>query len=741
MNFQKIGNIDVNLSFYKGEDLYSEGKSEDELLEIVKNYSKEDFNKIIYDRKKWSLLYHLSDIRSYVVEWIPINKNETILEIGSGCGAITGILGEKAKKVTCIELSKKRSLINAYRNKEKKNIEIIVGNFQDIEITEKYDYITLIGVFEYAASYIKSKNPYDEFLNIIKKYLKPNGKIIIAIENKLGLKYWAGCKEDHTGRFFDGLEDYLNEDKVKTFSKRELKEILENTGFLKNDFYYPYPDYKLPSIIYSDSYLPKQGELNSNMRNFDNDRLILFDERAVFDTVLKAGLFSEFSNSFIVMASISTEDIKDKTIYVKYSDSRDKDFKIRTSIIEKNNGKKIVEKKALNIFAQEHINKIALNSDILKKQYKNAAFNIVECRKNEEKIEFDYIEGKTFSERLQEKNSKKWEKTILPLMESFKEKLNEVDRGVYFEKSPNFISIFGDVTFDKPLRAMKPANIDLIGSNIIINNKINIIDYEWIFDFYVPINYVIFRILHHYQNENTKKNRYELNEILEKLDISKNEQEEYSKMEKQFIKYITKKESFLPELYAKFDTITNVNIGDILLLKSKIDLEEMIQIFENNGKGYREEYSYWLKPERKDNNSLEFQIPIDKKVKEIRIDPTEKKSIIILKEKNIEIVTNGVEYFPGVYVFKEGDPQLLVSNIPQTLECIKIKIEKYELNNFVFEILEKIKKNEEKIDGLELEINNLEYEVNIKEQIIQNILNSRSYKFINFAKKLLFWRK
>ena len=56
-----------------------------------------------------------------------------MLEIGSGCGAITGILAKKAGEVTCIELSKMRSTINAFRNRDWENVRILVGNFQDIE--------------------------------------------------------------------------------------------------------------------------------------------------------------------------------------------------------------------------------------------------------------------------------------------------------------------------------------------------------------------------------------------------------------------------------------------------------------------------------------------------------------------------------------------------------------------------------------------------------------------------------
>ena len=70
----------------------------------------------------------------------------------------------------------------------------MVGNFQDVEssLTEKYDYITLIGVFEYSQGYIGTAQPYVEMLRRIARHLAPGGRIVIAIENRLGLKYWAG---------------------------------------------------------------------------------------------------------------------------------------------------------------------------------------------------------------------------------------------------------------------------------------------------------------------------------------------------------------------------------------------------------------------------------------------------------------------------------------------------------------------------------------------------------------------
>ena len=131
--------------------------------------------------------------------------------------------------------------------------------------------------------------------------MKDKGKIIIAIENKLGLKYWAGCKEDHVGGYFEGIEGYTKTNGVKTFSKNELKEIFTESGFDKYEFYYPYPDYKLPMSIYSDDYMPREGELNNNMRNFDTDRIILFDETKVYNVLIKNNMFDIYSNSYLVV--------------------------------------------------------------------------------------------------------------------------------------------------------------------------------------------------------------------------------------------------------------------------------------------------------------------------------------------------------------------------------------------------------------------------------------------------------
>lgn len=77
--------------------------------------------------------------------------------------------------------------------------------------------------------------------------------------------------------------------------------MIRRAGLSSMEFYYPYPDYKFPERIYSDAYLPKKGELNRNRQNFDRERIQLFSEERVYDTLIESGLFPQFSNSFLVV--------------------------------------------------------------------------------------------------------------------------------------------------------------------------------------------------------------------------------------------------------------------------------------------------------------------------------------------------------------------------------------------------------------------------------------------------------
>ena len=75
--------------------------------------------------------------------------------------------------------------------------------------------------FEYSSAFISGQDPRDEAL-LFSSLLKPNGTLIIAIENQFGLKYYSSGKEDHTNIMFDGIEGYPYPIRVEHLVKKRL---------------------------------------------------------------------------------------------------------------------------------------------------------------------------------------------------------------------------------------------------------------------------------------------------------------------------------------------------------------------------------------------------------------------------------------------------------------------------------------------------------------------------------------
>ncbi len=292
-----VGGVTLNYQWYDNQDRYSDGDEvESFLLDVFRE--KKDIWEVLCTDRRWPVLYHLSPGRTVITEPMRIDPQDTVLEIGAGTGAVTGALARRAAHVDCIELSLQRSLINAYRNEQYDNLRILVGNYEKITLTEKYSIVTLIGVLEYAGLYIhNSEHPARELLMRIREQMKPGGRLYIAIENRLGMKYFAGCAEDHLAYSYVGIEGYHTDTQIRTYSKSELTGLLAEAGFSDPVFFYPLPDYKLPSVIYSEDSLATAGI--PPVANYDLHRFRVFDEQKALAS-MGGEEFGVFANSFLV---------------------------------------------------------------------------------------------------------------------------------------------------------------------------------------------------------------------------------------------------------------------------------------------------------------------------------------------------------------------------------------------------------------------------------------------------------
>lgn len=681
---EKIGKVVLDTACYPGEDLYSDGAVEDRILELVRTYPEQEYNQVIAREQDWAVMYHLAHERGNILSWYPFEPGSKLLEIGSGCGAVTGAAAASAASVTCVDLSMKRSTINGVRHQDRENIKICVGNFQDIEkgLEQDFDYATLIGVFEYGRGYMEGEKPYHKFLTTVMNHLRPGGKLLIAIENKLGLKYWAGCREDHTGTFFEGLEGYHHTEGVRTFSRPELIRILEECGYEDYRFYYPYPDYKFPTVIYSDEYLPGTGELNRNICNFDRNRLVLMDEGRVFDQLSEDGLFPLYANSFFVEITNPSNDgesEKEQVLYTKYSTGRAPEFAIRTCIGRDVRGGYFLYKTAEYPQGRHHIQSAAKAGAELEKLWEGKGMlRPNRCRLEDGRVFFEYLKGTTLEEKLDRLLEQGEEQQVREWMEAAFDRILAGAPTQEFQITPEFQQVFGQVSFQEPEPAFPAADVDLIFSNLLLteDGSWHVLDYEWTFFFPIPAGYVLWRAFHYYTEgaEGRKKLKEDLT-LCRKYGISGDREEQYKIMEQNFQAYIRK--GYVPagELYRTMGKQA-LPLGELLAETDR----RRIQVYLDYGQGFSEEQSFFLDQGVRQEITAELTIPAG--VSGLWLDPA--LSPCMLKDVKlfwigsdgqtspVKYGTTGFEMEKNCYLFDNSDPKIIIEEIPEENRRMKI---------------------------------------------------------------------
>lgn len=672
---EKIGSVTLDLEFYPGEDYYCDGAAEDELLDIVMHHGREEYGRIIEEKNTWEILYHLSPLRANIIDWLPVKPGAKGLEIGSGCGAVTGALAGKCKELTCIDLSKKRSMINAYRNRERENVTIKVGNFKDIEpsLDQDYDYIFLIGVFEYAKGYIGGEAPYTEFLNIIRKHLAPDGKIVIAIENKYGLKYFAGCREDHLGEYFAGIEDYPaggdDGGVVRTFGRNGLEKICKECGVSEYTFYYPYPDYKFMTTLYSDRRLPKPGELTTNLRNMDRSRLLLFDEKNAFDGIIREGEFPFFSNSYLLLIGKEEE-----TAYAKFSNDRAKEYAIRTDIVRLPSGQMQVEKHALTQEAGAHLKNIFDAGEKLIRRFDGSGLWVCPCEWNTDRqgksyLCFPYLPGETLESRLDDC-------------------LERRDMDAFYGLLGKYLELV------RYRAQAQVTDYDFIFSNLLIDGeRWQLIDYEWTYDELIPPDQVAYRALLCYCMGSEKRKACRIDAMAARLGLEGIQPEDFSREELRFQMKVTGERMSLSQIR---DSIHHeaLPLRDAVEICQNQKAAGLVQLYWDRGEGFSEEGSEWMEPRQEEGGALHVSVPIAEGIRSLRFDPARYACLVSFEEISCRqgsgsgafpketkpvspgtvqsgewqsvcypwkrLAHNGVEIAPQVYLFWHEDPNFTI---------------------------------------------------------------------------------
>lgn len=453
-------------------------------------FNEDDYIDAVRKNNRFEYHYFLSPLREDLFHWYPFKKEGSILEIGASYGQLTSLFTKRVSHVVSIENNQSRCDIISKRAED---AIVLLRDYNDLQIDEKFDYIILCNTFEYAKSFVESKDPYVDYLNYLKGFLNDDGIILIALSNRLGLKYFSGFKEEHTNQFFKGIEGFGSEDIAQTFSRTELMDIINDSGFSNFKFFYPYPDHEFPQVIHTDKLINKIPFMGYT--EVSNDRIHAFDEGTVNLTLSKDNLSQYFANSFLVEIRSSDGAFPTDNIdYVKIHSDKEPECQIYTTIFSDGT----VSKSPITPKANEHIRKMFEQST-----YVMGKIRCLPAEMKGDSISYVFLDQKTCGDMLIDAVIDDDRNRFFEIVEDFYDALfyNSFECSDYANEE--FLKIFREKS-DIKFHCHEKSNFDIGFANMfLIDGVFTAIDYEWIADFPIPLEYLFYVsfFYHFYSNK------------------------------------------------------------------------------------------------------------------------------------------------------------------------------------------------------------------------------------------------
>lgn len=399
-----------------------------------------------------------------------------------------------------------------YETKENSDILIIDKYIEDITKYKnfKYDYIYLNGTIENANNIMQSENKELDFIKYFKELLKENGKLFIAVDNKFGVKYFAGNKSEHCNNIYDSLKNKFNNGKI--FSKSELDKLIDESGFKYKKYYYPLPNYEIPNVIFTDEFLPTKNysKINYNVI-YNENSLVVQDEINLLKIFIEQNKFVEFTNSYII--ELSNEKIQEEVKYYSFNNMRKDKYSL---ILKMKND--YIEKYPRTQEALEHIKKINDNSKVLKK----LGFTIAEVDE-EEKVKSKFINLELLDKQIIEQIYNGNLQNLYEIIENWY-------RYIYQRLEVNEQGI------------TKYGFIDLVFENTFYDKEKNeyvFFDQEW-YKENVKVKFILYRAIRNIYEHNPKiEEKVPCEKLFKRFEIN---EEEFSKQEEDFQNEIIDKE-------------------------------------------------------------------------------------------------------------------------------------------------------------------------------------------------------
>ncbi len=228
----------------------------------------------------------IGEIRKGLLRWYDFKTGSRILYIGNRNDAIVQLLASLDAAVFCAELQDTLK--------------------EDFAVCNRgvFDHLVSVGELE------KSMEP-GRALAAWKTLLKADGRMLLGMNNRLGLRYFCGDRDAYTGRSMDSIEDYrrayANEAdpfRGKTYDKDTLQNMLKNAGIKYFQFFSVLSDLSNPSFLYAEDYLPKEDLSSRVFPTYNHPDTVFLEEAPLYDGLIRNGMFHQMANAYLIECSM-----------------------------------------------------------------------------------------------------------------------------------------------------------------------------------------------------------------------------------------------------------------------------------------------------------------------------------------------------------------------------------------------------------------------------------------------------
>lgn len=231
-----------------------------------------------------------------------------------------------------------------------------------------------------------------------------------------------------------------------------------------------------------------------------------------------------------------------KSKFIKYNRTRREEFQIRTAIV-KEQGKQYVEKTALTELGLAHVKSLEEKYGWLERQSRFVRPVSVSVTPDGKTARFPFLKGDTLAELLG-REIKGGKAPVDGLKKAMDAVLSVPEDGVVpFGVTEKFIEVFGgavDCSAAVEKNAFTVSNVDCLFENIMLTDDgLYCLDYEWVFDFPIPVSFIQYRMLHYfYEQYKSILTESPVEGFWREFGFSPEQVSVYSSMEEHFQEYV-----------------------------------------------------------------------------------------------------------------------------------------------------------------------------------------------------------